>query len=422
MENCFTFLHKRKFLDALSSEELLQVKGPVKVYVGFDPTSDSLHLGNLVGIIALKWLQKMGHKPYILLGGATGRIGDPSGKSKERPLMEEKTLQSNLSSIRKGFEKWLDFSKEETCPVIVNNEEWFSSFSFLDFLREVGKNFRVGSMVAKESVKQRMQSEEGISYTEFSYQVLQAYDFYHLYEKEDVSVQLGGSDQWGNITAGIELIRKKTKKSAYGATFPLLVRADGKKFGKTEEGAVWLSCEKLSPYNFYQYLLRVQDEEVNSLLRMLTFLEEKELLFYEKAVRDPSCEPNIAQKKLAEEVTRFVHGEKGLEEALQVTEKMNPGKKTSLDKETLKVLAETTPTCNLKREAVLGKKYTEVLQEIGLVSSRSEAVKLIKNQGAYLNNEKVSDVSFCLSEKDLLEKKYLLFASGKKRKLLVEVD
>ncbi len=423
MENVFTFLYKRKFLDSISSEEMLKgSKDPLKVYVGFDPTSDSLHLGNLVGIIALRWLQKKGHKPYVLLGGATGRIGDPSGKSKERPLMEGKALEKNLASIKKSFRRWLDFSREETAPVLVNNEEWFSTFSYLGFLREVGKNFRIGSMMAKESVKQRMQSEEGISYTEFSYQVLQAYDFYHLYKEHGVCMQFGGSDQWGNITAGIELVRKLTGKTVYGATFPLLVRSDGKKFGKSEEGALWLCSEKLAPFDFYQHLLRVKDEEVVFLLRMLTFLEEKELSFYEKAMKSPSYEPNLAQKKLAEELTRFVHGEEGLKSALETTENIRPGKETVLDKQTLLSLSQTAPIQNLKREQVLGRKYTEVLHEIGLASSRSEAVKLVKNQGAYLNNQKVLDIAFCLSEKDLLEKKYLLFASGKKRKLLVEVE
>ena len=422
MKNVIQFLKKRQFLEQVSSEDLQKIcEKPCKIYVGFDPTSDSLHLGNLVGIIALRWFQKMGHQPYVLLGGATARIGDPSGKSKERPLLDEKQLKKNAASIRRCLQKLLPSKDPKTAPVFIDNEEWFSKFSYLDFLREVGKQFRVGPMLGKDSVRTRLQSEEGISYTEFSYQILQAYDFYHLFQKEEVCIQAGGSDQWGNITAGIDFVRKELGKSVYGVTFPLLVRSDGKKFGKTEEGAIWLSEEKLSSYDFYQHLLRVPDADVVFLLRMLTFLPEEELSYYENLLQDPNAKPNVAQKKLAEELTLFVHGQTGLQKALEITANMKPGSEAILDAETLHSLSKTMTVHPLKKEEVMGKKYAELLLEIGLVKSKSEAVRLIKNQGAYLNNEKVVDPYFCLSEQNLLEKKYLLFASGKKRKLLIEV-
>jgi len=274
-----TCLEERGLIDAFTGDDLKSfLKSPVKAYIGFDPTADSLHLGNFVGIQLLAWLQRFGHTPVIVLGGATGKIGDPSGKSKERPLLDDEMIAHNLSCIRKNFEKVLDFSGKLPMPLFFNNADWFSSFRFIDFLRDVGKHFRIGAMLAKESVKSRIQSEEGMSFTEFSYQLIQSYDFYHLF-KEGVSLQMGGSDQWGNITAGVDLIRKLTGKSGQGLTFPLLTRSDGKKFGKSEEGAIWLSEEKLSAYQFYQYLVRIPDEDVIVLMKRLTFMPIEEIGF-----------------------------------------------------------------------------------------------------------------------------------------------
>ena len=267
MENVIECLEKRGFIDALTSEDLKQkVKSPLKVYVGFDPTADSLHLGNLLGIVALRWFQKFGHTPVVVLGGATGRIGDPSGKSKERPLLDDETIEYNISKIRKNFEKVLDFSCQNA-PVMLNNDQWYKSMNLIDFLRDVGKHFRMGVMLAKDSVKSRVQSEEGMSFTEFSYQTLQGYDFYHLFNSMNVCLQMGGSDQWGNITAGTDLIRKTLGASAFGLTFPLLTRSDGKKFGKSEEGAplravrafTWrFGCQKKNalPISFTNILLK----------------------------------------------------------------------------------------------------------------------------------------------------------------------
>ena len=321
MANVIEVLQERGFIDAMTSEELRQMaEKPFKVYCGFDPTGDSLHIGHMVALMGLAWFQRFGHTPVAIVGGATGMIGDPSGKSAERQLLDEKTIDANLAGIKKNLEKLLDFSKATAQPMILNNLDWFKEFSFIGFLRDVGKYFRVGPMLNKDSVKQRMTSEEGMSFTEFSYQLLQGYDFLHLYDKYGVTVQIGGSDQWGNITAGTELIRKVRGQSAFGITFPLLTRSDGQKFGKSEKGAIWLSPEKCSPYEFYQYFVRVTDADVIKLMRLLTFMPLEVIRDYEQMMKNADYVPNTAQKRLAEEITRIVHGEEGLNTALRVTE------------------------------------------------------------------------------------------------------
>jgi tyrosyl-tRNA synthetase len=422
MQNVIECLQSRGLIDALTSEELFKAaEAPLKVYVGFDPTSDSLHLGNLMGIVLLKWFQLFGHRPFVILGGATGKIGDPSGKSSERPLLDEKTLIHNIAGIRKNFERILDFSDARTCPVILNNEEWISQMSFVDFLRDVGKHFRIGPMLAKDSVRSRFESEEGMSFTEFSYQLLQAYDFYHLFETKQVALQMGGSDQWGNITAGLDLIRKLKGKSAYGLTFPLLTRSDGKKFGKSEEGAIWLSPEKLSPYQFYQYLVRVPDADVIKLMAYLTFIEMEEIENYKRQMEKSDYIPNTAQKRLAAEITRLVHGEEGLQTALRVTEAASPGSKAALDPSSFKEIAKDMPNIKLSSNDVIGQRYVDLAVRIGLLSSKSEASRLIENEGAYLNNEKIKDVDFRIQKDHLVGEKYLLFGAGKKKKMLIEL-
>ncbi len=342
MANVIDLFLERGFIEQTTSPDLREhLSQPRKVYVGFDPTADSLHLGSLVGIVALEWMRRCGHIPVVVLGGATGRIGDPSGKSSERPLLDEAALESNVRSLRAFFEN--RFKGLSPQPVIVNNDDWFRKFTLIEFLRDVGKLFRVGQMLAKESVKARLQSEEGLSFTEFSYQILQGYDFAYLHAKLGVTVQIGGSDQWGNITAGIEYNRKSGGDVIYGLTHPLIVRSDGKKFGKSEEGAVWLSAEKLAPYHFYQYLFRVPDADVIRLLSMLTFLEMDEIRRIEQAMLQPGYAPNSAQKRLAEEVTRFVHGEEGLQAALKVTQGMAPGSEAALSAEVLEDLMRDMP-------------------------------------------------------------------------------
>ena len=420
MENVIECLLARGFVDQMTSEDLVEhLKLPRKVYVGFDPTADSLHLGNLIPVMGLAWFQKFGHTPFALVGGGTGRIGDPSGKSVERPLLSDETLENNVRCLDRFFHKI--FPKKGPKPVVLNNNDWLGQFTLIGFLRDVAKLFRVGPMMAKESVRARLQSEEGMSFTEFSYQILQAYDFAYLNQKHGVTIQMGASDQWGNITAGTEYNRKIGGETIYGITFPLLTRSDGKKFGKSEEGAVWLSPDKLSPYQFYQYLIRIPDADVIRMLKVLTFVDLSEIEEIERKMKEAGCEPNFAQKRLALEVTRFVHGEDGLEAALRVTEGIAPGSDAKLTGSVLKELSADMPHVEMARAEALGQKYVDLVVKAGLLPSKSEAVRLIKNGGAYLNNEKVSDVAFAISEADLIDDTFILLSAGKKNRLLISL-
>ncbi len=422
MKNIIDCLKERGLIEALTSEEVRRlVENPTKIFVGFDPTADSLHLGNLIGIVILGWFQRYGHTPVVLLGGSTGRIGDPSGKSVERPLLDQATVEANIEGIRTHFERVLDFSHAKTKPLVVNNDDWFSKISLIDFLRDTGKHFRLGPMLAKESVRARLHSEEGLSFTEFSYQLLQAYDFYYLFHHHGVKMQGGGSDQWGNITAGAELIRKITGRSGFGLTWPLLTRSDGKKFGKTEEGAIWLSPKRCSPYQFYQYLVRIPDADVIKLMRMLTFMDLSEIADYERQMSSRGYLPNTAQKRLAEELTRMMHGEEGLQMALLATEVAAPGSKASLNPALFKEISADIPHVELPLEEVVGQKYVDLAVKVGLQSSKGEAVRLINNGGAYLNNEKVEDQGLLLNVEHLVGGEYLLLGAGKKKKLLVSI-
>jgi tyrosyl-tRNA synthetase len=423
MSNVIECLRERGLVDAMTSEELLKrAEKPIKVYCGFDPTADSLHIGNLVGMIVLKWFQKFGHTPVVILGGATGRIGDPSGKSVERPLLDAETIVYNTTRIRRHFEAILDFFHPTARPQVFNNDEWFAKCYLIDFLRDVGKHFRLGTMLAKDSVRSRLQSEEGISFTEFSYQLLQSYDFYHLYTEQEVILQIGGSDQWGNITEGVDLIRRLGTGPAYGLTFPLLTRSDGKKFGKSESGAIWLAPDRCSPYEFYQYFFRMPDADVIKMMRMLTLMDLKEIAEYELRMEEKGYVPNTSQKRLAEELTRLVHGEDGLEKALKVTEGAAPGADSELDPESLRAIAKDMPSYALALSDLMGQKFVDVVVKIGLLPSKGEAVRLIQNRGAYLNNERIDDVDFKLSEHSLIGGEFLLFGSGKKKKMLVKVQ
>lgn len=420
--NIIRILKERGFIDAMTSETLdKETETPKNVYCGFDPTSDSLHVGNLVAMMGLAWFQKLGHTPYIILGGATGRIGDPSGKSHERPQLDDLTIEKNIEGIRKNFSRVLDFDHPTAPPVILNNETWFRDFTFIDFLRDVGRYFRVGPMLAKESVRARMESEEGISFTEFSYQLLQGYDFLYLNDTYDVTFEVGGSDQWGNITAGTELVRKARSKSVHGVTFPLLVRSDGKKFGKSEKGAIWLSPEKVSPFEFYQYFFRMPDADISQMLRLLTFMDLEEILHLEGEFAAGKLEPNTLQKRLAEELTRIIHGEVGLEVARKVTDGVKPGAETELDAETLEALANEMPSKEMERSQAVDVKFIDLLVESGLQESKGAARRLIKNGGAYLNNKKISDIDYQINASDLIDGRLLLVSVGKKNKLLIRL-
>jgi tyrosyl-tRNA synthetase len=416
MENVIKHLELRGFIDAVTSDEICElVKNPIRIYIGFDPTAESLHLGNLVGIIALRWFEKFGHDPVALIGGATGKIGDPSGKSEERPLLDSITLDRNVAAITGQLKGLLETSQ------VLNNEDWFSKMSVTEFLRDIGKQFRLGPMLGKESVRARVQSEEGMSFTEFSYQLLQGYDFCHLAKEHGVVLQSGGSDQWGNITAGIEYTRKVGGPSVGGFTFPLLTRSDGKKFGKSEGGAIWLSSALCSPYKFYQYLVRICDADVGKMMRMLTFMDLEEIEQYEAKIASGSCEPNCAQRRLAEEVTLFVHGKAGVEIAKRVTESVKPGSNAVLDIEVLREIASDMPSAEMDLSEVVGKAFVDIAVLSGLVKSKGEAVRLIQNGGGYLNNQKISDPKRIVEKDDLVGDEFLLFGSGKKRKLLIKI-
>lgn len=415
-------LKARGLFENCTDEEGLEqsLSTPIKVYCGFDPTADSLHLGNLLGIVVLSWFQRFGHQPVVLLGGATGRVGDPSGKSQERPLLAEDVLQGNSDSIRTLIQNIICSGSDSTPVLVVDNYDWFKNMSFLDFLRDVGKYARVGSMLSKDSVRSRLDSESGLSFTEFSYQLLQGYDFMHLFSREGVSVQVGGSDQWGNITAGTELIRRVIKKEgAQGLTFPLLLKSDGSKFGKSASGAVWLSREKLSPYKFYQYLLGTTDSDVIRLLKMLTFLPLEVIHQIEHDMSTPNYIPNTAQRLLAEEVTSFVHGERGLEEAVKATESLRPGNDTVLDAESLKMASESIPQVNIDRKAVIGSMIVDVMPMSGLLPTKGATRRMIANGGVRVNNVKVENDSQTVEESDVIGGDMILLAAGKKNKLLV---
>lgn len=422
MTNVIDILKERDLIEAITSEDFCAlVEKPLKVYCGFDPTGDSLHLGHMVAIMVLAWFQRFGHTPVVVLGGATGMIGDPSGKSKERQLLDEGVIVKNVTGIRKNFEVILDFNQLICKPLMVNNMDWLKDITLMRFLRDVGKFFRVGPMLSKESVRLRLDSEEGMSFTEFNYQLLQAYDFLYLNNHYGVNVQIGGSDQWGNITAGIELIRRVSSKQAYGLTFPLLTTSSGKKFGKTEKGAIWLSPERLSPYEFYQYLFKVTDADIIRLMRMLTFMDMEEICEYEYKMTQPEYVPNTAQKRLAEEITRLVHGEEGLQTALRVTKGAKPGSKTLLDAEALENIAEEMPSCTLASKEIINVKIIDLLIATELQSSKGQARRLMLNGGFYLNNEKIRDTNRVVSPKDLIDGRLLLLSVGKKKKVVIRL-
>lgn len=415
MKNVLTILEERGFIENTTGGDLQDILNkPVTFYVGFDPTADSLHVGNLVGMMAIAWLQKCGHKPIAIVGGATGMVGDPSGKSMERNLLDHAAVEQNLKGIRRSLEAVL--KRDVT---ILNNYDWFGQFGLIDFLRDVGKYFRMGIMLSRESVKARLSSEEGLSFTEFSYQLLQGYDFLHLYDHFGVTLQLGGDDQWGNILAGTELVRKMRGATVHGITWPLLTRSDGKKFGKSEGGAIWLNPDRLSPYEFYQYFFRMPDADVPKLLRVLTFLELEEIAEIEKQMKH---EPNFAQMRLAEEVTKIVHGQEGLKQALAVTQAAKPGAETELTADVLMALAKELPSQTFSKEDVLGQRLVDVYVAAGMLASKGEARRLVSNGGAYLNNEKITDEHFVIEKKHLIDHKFLLLQVGKKKKMVVSVE
>lgn len=435
--NVVEILEERGLLESVTSDSLRTAcsdpaAGPLKVYCGFDPTAESLHLGNLLGLIVLSWFRRCGHKAVALIGGATARIGDPSGKTLERPELDADTLQKNIVGISNVIKRILggtqnmylnpNSNPDDSSVVILNNYDWWKEFSLLDFLKRVGRYARVGSMMAKESVRKRLESEQGMSYTEFTYQLLQGYDFLYLFQNEGVNVQIGGSDQWGNITAGTELIRKILQaEGAYGLTFPLLLKSDGTKFGKSEDGAIWLSPAFLSPYKFYQYFFSVSDADVIRFMKILTFLDIEEIEALEREMTKPGYVPNTIQRRLAEEVTRFVHGEDGLNEALKATEALKPGSQTKLDWKTIEGIAEDVPSCSLAYNEVLNLSLVDLSVSAGLFDSKSAARRMLKQGGIYLNNNRVNKEDKRIEDVDIVDGKVLLLSAGKKNKVLVRI-
>ncbi|EPS58486.1 hypothetical protein M569_16327, partial [Genlisea aurea] len=421
--NVVEILQQRGLVESITADAgSLSNLSAVRVYCGFDPTAESLHLGNLVGLIVLSWFIRCGHSAVALIGGATGRVGDPSGKSVERPELDPLELDRNASSISATVSAILARVSPTPNFVVMNNYDWWKDFSLLEFLRDVGRFARVGTMMSKESVRRRLDSDQGLSFTEFSYQLLQAYDFLHLFRSQGVNLQIGGGDQWGNITAGTDLIRRILQTDgAYGLTFPLLLKSDGTKFGKSEGGAVWLSPSLLSPYRFYQHFFSVADSEVIRFLRMLTFLPIEDISQIEEQMQSPGYIPNTAQIRLAEELTRFVHGEEGLAEAVKATRALNPGNETNLRWESIEGIAGDVPSCRLNRNQVLNSSLVDLSVATGLVESRSAARRLLKQGGLYLNNVRVDNEGKKIEDDDIVDGKILLLSAGKKNKMVVRI-
>lgn len=404
------------------TEELLS-KGMTAAYVGYDPTSDSLHIGNLASIMMLKHFQLSGHKPYALVGGATGMIGDPSGKSQERNLLDEVTLRHNQACIQDQLARFLDFDASlPNAAVMVNNYDWMKDFSFLEFIRDIGKHITVNYMTAKDSVKSRLES--GMSFTEFSYQLVQGFDFYHLFEKHDVKLQMGGSDQWGNITTGSELIRRKAGGEAFALTCPLIRKADGGKFGKTESGTVWLDRKKTSPYKFYQFWLNTADADAESYIRIFTILNQQEIeLLISQHQEAPHL--RLLQKRLAEEVTRLVHGQEDLDAAIEASGILfGQGTEDSLRKmeeETFLSVFEGVPQFDVAAEKLeTGLNILDLLAvETQVFASKGELRRLLSGGGVSLNKEKLSDPDLLITKDHLINGKYLLAQKGKKNYYLI---
>lgn len=406
-----------------AEEELHEKLGKEKIscYCGFDPSASSLHVGNFLAIMLLAHFQRAGHRPIALVGGATGMIGDPSGKSKERNLLNAETVAHNAECIKKQLSKFLKFDDSPSGAVLVNNYDWMKDYTYLNFLRDIGRYFRIGDMLAKESVKNRMAREEGISYTEFSYQILQAYDFMKLNEEFGCILELGGNDQWGNITAGTELIRRVKGSNAYGLTNPLITGADGNKLGKTVAGAVWLDRERTSPFSFYQFWLRTDDRDAVRYLKLFTFLEKEEIEALAKSLED-NPEKREAQKKLAWELTAAVHGKEDADKAVAASEVLFGGEIINFTDSMIQEVFSEVPTSQSSREALGTIKLTDLIASSGIAASKGAARKLIQQGGIYVNNKRESASDRIISKEDLASENYIVIRSGKKNYRLIRFE
>ena len=426
MENLIAELSWRGLVqDIIPGTEEQLCKEATSAYVGFDPTADSLHIGSLIPIILLKHFQNFGHKPFALVGGATGMVGDPTGKSVERKLIDADTLNKNVEGIKNQLSKFIDFNSEkQNSAEMINNYDWFKDISFLEFIKDAGKHITINYMMAKESVKKRLESESGMSFTEFCYQLMQGYDFYHLFTNQNVKLQFGGSDQWGNIVTGTELIRRKSGGSAFAFTCPLLKKADGNKFGKSEQGNVWLDAEKTSPYTFYQFWLNTADADAEKFLKIFTFLPEAEI---DELVKEHTGKEHlrILQKKLAEEVTCFVHSRSEYEFAVKASSILfsndTAGILKELNEKQLLQVMDGVPAIEISKEQLVEQDLVTLLAETQIFPSKGEARKMIAGGGVSINKEKISSGDETINHQQLLNGKYLLVQRGKKNYYLISV-
>ncbi|WP_077619098.1 tyrosine--tRNA ligase [Bacillus sinesaloumensis] len=409
----------RGLINQVTDEEGLQnslKNEKIKLYCGFDPTADSLHIGHLVGILTLRRFQLAGHQPIALVGGATGLIGDPSGKKAERTLNTKEVVQQYSNSIKEQLSRFLDFEADGNPAQIANNYDWIGSLDLITFLRDIGKSFGLNYMLAKDSVQSRL--DAGISFTEFSYMILQSYDFLKLYENEGCRLQIGGSDQWGNITAGLELIRKTVEDAkAYGLTIPLVTKADGTKFGKTEGGTIWLDKDKTSPYEFYQFWINTDDRDVVRYLKYFTFLTKEEIENLEAEIKN-APEKRLAQKTLAEEVTKLVHGEAALEQAVKISTALFSGSISELSAEEIKQGFKDVPSFEYDGEKEIGLVDLLVMSKIS--PSKRQAREDISNGAIYLNGERIQDVDTMITESHRIEGQFTVIRRGKKKYFVIK--
>jgi tyrosyl-tRNA synthetase len=404
------------------TEEQLQNE-MTSAYVGFDPTADSLHIGSLVPILLLVHLQKAGHKPIALVGGATGMVGDPSGKSEERNMLSEEELNKNVIGVRSQLEKFLNFDKSlPNAAELTNNYDWFKSISFLEFIREAGKHITVNYMMAKDSVKKRLESENGMSFTEFTYQLVQGFDFYWLYKNKNCKLQMGGSDQWGNIVTGTELIRRKIGGEAFAFTCPLIKKSDGGKFGKTEKGNIWLDANKTTPYQFYQFWLNVSDSDAENWIKIFTFLTEDHINTLIKDHQNNQAD-RVLQKKLAEELTCFVHGKDELDKAIETTQKLFSNTKAPVELLTigdLEAVEGIVKSDYEKSKLTAGVEVLNFLTENNIFESKGAARKMLQNGGVSINRQKITDQQSSINETHLLHQTFILIQVGKKNYYLIK--
>ncbi len=421
MKTVLDILRERGLVEAITAPTLDGVLSePTVVYAGFDPTSDSLQVGNFVTIMVLAHFQRQGHPVLAIVGGATGMIGDPSGKTTERSFLDAEQIERNLDGIRENLSRFLDFDHPTAPARILNNHEWMQRFTFVDFLREAGRHFRIGAMLGKESVRTRLAGEVGMSFAEFSYPVLQAYDFLHLYDTCQCRLQVGGGDQWGNITAGVELIRRLRGVEAFGLTFPLICDRAGRKFGKSEGNAIYLDARRTSPYAFYQYFLRVDDADVIRLLKVFTFLPLEEITELEQRLR-VAPEQRPAQRRLADEITRAVHGEAGWRLARTASEALFGGSLDGLGAADLDAVFAEVPAAELPADTVINRDIVTVAVAAGLCKGKSEARRLIAGGGMYLNNQRIDDALALVTPAAAIDGRLLVLRAGKRQYRLIRL-